>query len=120
MKSIALRTLLVLLLLGAHGCGDCAGLGAPAVAVKIVDAQTQLPVASGATLYLLESGTGVRVDSVTSTTDIEEVRAGWDLRGTFDIVVEKAGYFPWTMNHVVVDGDCTVKTRFLTATLRKR
>jgi hypothetical protein len=46
--------------------------------------------------------------------------AGWDDSGIFDVVVEKAGYYPWTSEHVSVEEHCSTETAFLEARLRKR
>ena len=119
-----LRTLALLLAVvgaGPLGCkGDCAGVGAPAVDVTVVDAETGTSIAAGATLYLFRTGQAVRADSVTGGPRSMTLLAGWDDEGQFDVVVERPGYFPWTANGVRVDGDCTTETAFLTARLRPR
>jgi len=99
----------------------CAGVGAPNVAVTVVDSLTSAPAASGATLltYDLDQG-GARVDSVTGHSDTEVLWGSIDRRGRFSVFVRKVGYRDWSVPEVVVaDGCPAIKTANLTARLAR-
>ena len=97
----------------------CAGVGRPAFEVSVEDAQTQAPIAAGATVYVFRRPELARIDSVTGRADTERIETR-DTKGRFDVVVEKPGYFPWTRENINVGGDCTTETVALTARLRRR
>jgi hypothetical protein len=100
---------------------DCAGVGAPNVAITVVDSLTGNPAGAGATLltYDLNRG-GVRVDSVTGRTDTEVLQGSIDRTGRFSVVVRKIGYRDWSVPAVTVrDGCPTIQTARLTARLAR-
>jgi len=99
----------------------CAGVGAPNVAVTVIDSLTGTPAAAGATLltYDLNRG-GVRVDSVTGRTDTEVLQGSIDRRGRFSVFVRKTGYRDWSVPAVTVrDGCPAIQTARLTARLAR-
>lgn len=108
----------------ATGCEqptDCAGYGAPDVAVTVIDSLTGAPAAAGATLltYDLDRG-GVRVDSVTGRTDGQVLEGAIDRTGRLSVVVRKNGYRDWTVPAVTVrDGCPSIRTARLTARLAR-
>jgi hypothetical protein len=100
------------------GCGDCAGVGAPAVRVTVLDFDTNASIAPGATLSLFPSNASTPIAVVTGQQDAQFLTAGDDLTGRFDVLVEKPGYFPSTISNVEVEGACTTETVALTIHLR--
>jgi len=112
--------MLVWVVPGGTGCGDCAGVGAPAFRVQVLDAGTGAEIAQGATLYVFRINSSIVLDSISGHSDIDQLLAAWDQTGRFDLIVEKAGYFAWTLSDVEVVGDCTVETVSLIARLRRR
>jgi hypothetical protein len=103
-----------------NACGDCAAVGWPAVSVGVVDYTTGAPAASGAVLYVFRHQQTEVLDSSIGKQDAEKLVAAWEQRGRFDVLVEKAGFFPWTATNVQVTGDCSVETVSLTARIRRR
>ena len=97
----------------------CPAIELRAIEVEVVDSITDQPVA--------DSARGKAVDgtfqAVLGPVRYKEGRAvaigGADERpGTYDITVERPGYLPWRVSHVVVrDGRCNVITVQLTARL---
>jgi hypothetical protein len=123
MRLLVMVTLAAVPLLASCGLfpTGCAGVGAPDVAVTVVDSLTGVPGAAGATLltYDLDQG-GARVDSVTGTTDTQEIWGMVDRRGRFSVVVRKNGYRDWTKPEVTVrDGCPAIETARLTARLAR-
>ena len=125
MKSVTpvrLATLAVVLAasLAESACeGDCAGVGAPAVRVAVLEFATNAAIAQGATLSLFRSNGLTPIQVVTGLQDSDLLAAGIDETGHFDVLVEKLGYSPWRIANVEVSGACTVKTVSLTAHLRR-
>jgi hypothetical protein len=78
-----------LVLAFATGCGDCAGVGRPAVSVSVRDQTNDSPAALGATLYLFRSETGSLIESVIGDRDDLPPEAAWGDSGVFDLVIEK-------------------------------
>ena len=102
------------------GCqGDCAGVGAFAVRVTVLDFDTNAQIAAGARLSLFPADASTPIAVVTGQTDTQPLEAGPDVTGLFDVVIEKPGYFPWTAMGVEVKGSCTTETVLLTAHLRR-
>lgn len=66
--------------------GDCAGVGAPAVRVTVLDFDTNAPIARDATLSLFPSDASTPISIVTGQEDTELLAAGIDLTGRFDLV----------------------------------
>lgn len=100
-------------------CGDCAGVGRPAVDVTVRDVQTGAGIGIGATLYLFKPPALQPVETFVGIDSLHLI-AGWDDSGIFDVVVEKAGYYPWTAERVSVEEHCSTETAFLQALLRRR
>jgi hypothetical protein len=98
--------------------GDCAGVGAPAVRVTVLDLDTNGPIARDATLSLFFSNASTPIEVVTGQADTDLLAVGIDHTGRFDVLVEKPGYYPWTSTDVEVNAACTVETVSLTAYLR--
>jgi hypothetical protein len=101
--------------------GDCAGVGRPAFSIDVIEDATGRPAAMGATLYVFRRPDYVLVDAVVGV-DPQNIVAAWDQEGRFDVLLEKAGFWPWTQNNVLVEthSSCTTKTVNLTARLRLR
>src|SRR5262245_16695402 len=110
--STLVATMLIGCLFAATSCGDCAGVGSPAVDVTIRDAETGVGAASGATLYLFKQPASQPIEIVVGA-DSLHVFAGFDESGTFDVVLEKPGYYPWTAEGIRVVEDCGTQTAFL-------
>ena len=114
---------IVLLLAGPLACnGDCAGVGRPAFSIDVLDDVNGLPAAQGATVYVFRRPDMVLVDVVQGTENSQRIVAAWDQNGRFDVLLEKAGFWPWTQNNVLVEtySTCTTRTVNLTARLRLR
>ena len=114
---------LVLLLAGPIACNsDCAGVGNPAFSIDVLDDVNGLPAARGATVYVFRRPSMELVDAVEGGEHSQRIVAAWDESGRFDVLVEKDGFWPWTMNNVLVEthSTCTTKTVNLTARLRLR
>jgi hypothetical protein len=118
-RRAAILAALTVVCLATTACGDCAGVGSPAVDVTVRDAETGTGAASGTVIYLFKQPSIQPVDSVVGT-DSLHLYAGWDQSGTFDVVLEKRGYYPWTIENVDVKEDCGTHTAFLIARLRRR
>ncbi len=106
----ALRLVLCLTAIFVVSCGDvvCAGVGLPAVAVTIFDAQTGARAAAGASLILRSPAC---TDTVVGVAD-DQVLAGCDDReGTYTVTVSKPGYRDWTQSTVEVRDTCSLETR---------
>ena len=101
------------------GCGDCAGIGRPAFEVSVVDARTGASIADSAVVYVFEHPELTRVDSATRQYFPGRI---WtlDRGGTFNVVVERPGYYPWTTQNRKVKSACTTETVFLVARLVRR
>ena len=118
-RSIAI----VLLLVGLIACNsDCAGVGRPAFSIDVLDDVNGLPAARGSTVYVFRRPDMVQVDAVQGSENSQRILAAWDQSGRFDVLLEKAGFWPWTQNNVLVEthSTCTTKTVNLTARLRLR
>ena len=115
----AAATLSILLASGCTAAGDCAGVGRPSVSVTVLNQTNESPTALGAKLYLFRNGSSALLETVTGTRDDLPIEAGQDA-GTFDLVVEKSGFFPWTATGVHVTEKCSINTVPLTARLRPR
>jgi len=114
--------IVIVLLAGATACeGDCAGVGRPAFSIDVVDAATGRAAATGATVYVFQRPDLSLVAAVASE-DTVRILAAWDQSGRFDVLLEKAGYWPWTRNNVLVEthSSCTTRTVHLIARLRAR
>ena len=106
----------------ANGCsagGDCAGVGRPSISVTVVNQTNESPAALGAKLYLFRNGSSALVEVATGTRDDLPIEAGQDA-GTFDLILEKSGFFPWTATGVHVTQKCSINTVSLKARLRPR
>lgn len=122
--SLATRRIgmVIVTLIGATACGgDCAGVASPAFSIDVVDAVTGRAAATGATVYVFRRPDLSLVDAVASE-DTLRILAAWDQSGRFDVLLEKAGYWPWTQNNVLVEthASCTTRTVHLIARLRVR
>jgi len=102
-------------------CGDCAGVGRPAFEVTVLENSTGVPAASGATLFVFKRPDYRLVDSAMAQ-DSLRIDAAWDEEGRFDLLLERPDYWPWTVNNVAVttESNCSIKTVFLIARLRRR
>jgi hypothetical protein len=91
-------------------CGDvvCGGLGLPAVAVTIFDAQTGARAAAGASLILRSPAC---VDTVIGVADDQVLQGCVDYEGTYTVTVSKPGYRDWTQSLVEVRDTCSLETR---------
>lgn len=98
--------------------GDCAGVGAPAIRVTVLDFDSHRQIAQGAILSLFFSGASTPIEVVTGQGNADPLTAGIDHTGRFDVLVEKPAYYPWTIVGVEVEGACTVETVSITARLR--
>ena len=113
---------ILLLVAGPMACnGDCAGVGSPAFSIDVLDDATGRAAATGSTVYVFRRPDLTLVDSVEAQ-DTLRILAAWDQTGRFDVLLEKAGYWPWTQNNGLVEtySTCTTKTVALTARLRRR
>jgi hypothetical protein len=102
-------------------CGDflsrvCAGVGLPAVAVTVFDAQSGARAAAGASLILHSAGC---TDSVAGVTNDQVLVGCWDHEGTYDVTVRKAGYRDWVQTGVRVRDTCSLDTRRFDARLER-
>ena len=112
-------TLAILIVTGCEAAGDCAGVGRPSVSVTVLDQTNESRIASGAKLYVFRNASSALVASATGTRDDLPIETGNDT-GTFDLVLEKSGFFPWTATGVHVTQKCSINTVSLTARLRPR
>jgi len=104
-------------LLGA--CGDCAGVGAPSFEITVRDSRTGHPLTDSVTIAVLRVSDQVPLrgypDVVGTGRFLFEEK-----RGTFDVIVERPGYYPWVSNARRVKGDCTIETVHITASMIPR
>lgn len=103
-------------------CADCAPVGRPAFAITVVDFTTGRPAAAGAVAYLLRHPDS-QVVSIDVAHDSVHINAGWGQQGgTFDLLIERSGYWTWaaTNQRVVEDESCSTRTISLIARLRPR
>lgn len=114
-------TLAAEIALGTSGChGDCAGVGRPAFGVTVRDARTGAVLTDSVHIYVIRQPELLTVDSTAQQISPGHYWAAEDLTGRFNVVVERAGYYPWTVENQVVSGTCTVQTIELTAELVRR
>src|SRR4051812_20084383 len=100
-----ISSIAALLAVSIAGCviaGDCAGVGRPMVSATVLDAESRVPVARGATLYVFRSGSSTVFDSIAGARDDFPLEPRREETGVFDLLIEKAGYFPWTLARVRV------------------
>jgi predicted lipoprotein with Yx(FWY)xxD motif len=120
----ALRTLSFMTIASVVACNVpekvCAGIGAPDVAVTVLDSVSGASAAAGATLftYDLDAG-GARLDSIVGQSDTE-VLQGNEHIGRLSVVVRKSGYRDWLASEVLVRNGCpSIHTVALTARLAR-
>ena len=110
-------------LLAATACDKsitvCGGLGAPDVAVTVVDSLTGAPIAAGAVLLTFDlDAARAPVDSVVGQSDTDPIFGAIDRTGRFQVIVRKTGYRDWIAPEVTVTSGCpTIHTARLTARL---
>jgi hypothetical protein len=101
MRKLHLSSLGLLLVLA--GCNVCGPIARFAIEVAPVDALSRQPLAEGAVLVIRD---GTYVDSATiinpplGTPPI--LVAGFDRPGTYDVLVRRENYLPWTREGVRV------------------
>src|SRR5688572_12564374 len=120
MRRILLVSLPIFIATACDNPTVCAGVGAPNVAVTVVDSLTGAPAAALAVLltYDLDRG-GVRVDSIVGERDDQELWGSTDRTGRFSVFVRKNGYRDWVHPEVFVRPGCTIQTAYLTARLAR-
>lgn len=106
----ALALVLCLIAILVVSCADsiCAGVGLPAVAVTIFDAQTGARAAAGASLILRSPAC---IDTVVGVADDQVLAGCTDYEGTYTVTVRKPGYRDWTQSTVEVRDTCSLETR---------
>ena len=118
LKRIALSVLASCMAL-LTACGDCAGVGRPAFEINVVDARDGRALTDSLVIYVFQHPELALVDTV-SAVSLPGKYWTLDRTGTFDVIVERPGYFPWSANNQVVKGECSTETRYLTARLIPR
>lgn len=92
------------------------------VGVQVKDSVTLAPAAAGATLIVVDPGTGYRDSTsyaVGSGKDQWALTAAGEHAGTYTLTVSKAGYRDWVRTNVVVTKDaCHVQPVAFTALLQ--
>lgn len=128
-----MRRTSVLLLLTPLLLGACDVLGIdractlearPAIAVRIVDASTDLPPAADTGRVIVRDGAYADSVDVSRSLFEQEVLLGFahERRGTYAVSVDVAGYEPWTLSDVRVgdtDDGCHVDTELVNAELNR-
>ena len=121
--------LLGLLLVACSGCSDdglfvCTAESVPGISVKILDAETSLPAACGATMWIESDGYAEKVESSFHHCNGPDsllypfFRGAHEREGNYTVLVLKDGYVPWIKTGVNVTGDrCHVRTVSLEANL---
>jgi hypothetical protein len=121
--------LLGLLLVACSGCDlnephACSANSVAGISVKIYDAETSLPAACGATMWIEAGGYSEKVESDFYHCDGPDstlhptFRGAYEREGTYTVLVLKDGYVPWIETGVNVNGGrCHVSTVFLEANL---
>ncbi|MBK9303476.1 MAG: hypothetical protein IPM94_06230 [bacterium] len=126
-------TPLLLLATALCGCDDssphsprpCTAQYVPGIEVMILDAETRLPTACGATVWLTDGGyqeqaADLCVEGLPDSLQYSMIMGAYEREGVYTVVVTKAGYEPWTMSSVQVAGDeCHVFTQRLVAFLKR-
>lgn len=127
-----MSTPLLLLAAALCGCGDlsphgprpCTAQYVPGIEVMILDAETRLPTACGATVWLTDGGyqeqaADLCIEGLPDSLQYSRIMGAYEREGVYTVVVTKAGYEPWTMSSVQVAGDeCHVFTQRLVAYLK--
>jgi hypothetical protein len=119
-----LASILMICLAVSAGCEwfavtGCDASAKPGIHIRIVDAHTNLPAAAGATVTITDGDyVEVEVVSADPAENDRVIGAAYERPGTYQITVAKAGYLMATLSGVVVtDGDCHVRTRFVTVAI---
>jgi hypothetical protein len=101
------------------GVTACDASAKPGLRIRIVDASTTAPAAAGARVTIAD-GDYVEVEVVPTdaSEDDRVIGAAYERAGTYQITVEKAGYRTAVLSGIVVaDGECHVRTRFLSVSI---
>jgi hypothetical protein len=121
--------LLGLLLVACAGCdlndpGFCSDNSVPGISVKIYDAETSLPAACGATMWIEAGEYSEKVESDfyhcdgPDSTLYPTFQGVHEREGTYTVLILKDGYVPWIETGVHVNGGrCHVSTVYLEANL---
>ena len=107
--------LLGLILVACSGCdlndpGFCSDNSVPGISVKIYDAETSLPAACGATMWIEAGGYTEKVESEFYHCDRPDsllsplFSGAHEREGNYTVLILKDGYVPWIKNGVTVTG----------------
>ena len=108
-----------------HSPRPCTAEYVPGIEVMILDAETRLPAACGATVWLTDDGylelaVDHCVEGRPDSLQYPWIMGAYEREGVYTIVVTKAGYESWSMSSVQVTGDeCHVHTQRLEAYLQR-
>ena len=131
MRTERTRAALVVLLMSACTVGLCAcdsdpaepysctGEYAPGISVRVLDAQTRLPLACVSSAWVIEGAYYAAMQGVCIGSFQDEwLRGAYERPGTYTVLVASPGYRPWSRTNVVVSADpCHVHTVELEALL---
>ncbi len=121
--------LLGLILVASSGCDlnephFCTAESVPGISVKIYDAETSLPAACGATMWIEAGEYSEKVESDFYHCDGPDsllspfFSGAHEREGNYTVLILKDGYVPWIKNGVkVTGGQCHVRTVRLEAYL---